>query len=190
MRGGFMREMSGLRAKRRAANASLFACAGLALASIVAATQGPVFAHEQKAAITRVLFNPRTHNIEVMHRFLLHDAEHAVKLIFGGTADILEDDATRGRFADYVYRRFSLARADETPITLTPVGFEIDGRYLWVYQEAPAPASLDMLTIRHDALRDIWPDQINLVNVERGEVLRTATFHGPATALTVNLSAD
>lgn len=165
--------------------ASDLACAGLMLALFVA----PVLAHEQKAAITRVLFNPRTEHIEVMHRFLLHDAEHAVKLIFGGTADILEDDATRARFADYVYRRFSLAGPDGTPIPLAPVGYEIDGRYLWVYQEAPAPASLEGLTIRHDALRDIWPEQINLVNVERGDVLRTATFHGPATVLSVDLDA-
>lgn len=36
-------------------------------------------AHQIKAAITTVLFNQRTENIEVMHRFNLHDAEHAVK---------------------------------------------------------------------------------------------------------------
>ena len=36
-------------------------------------------AHEMKSAITKVLFNQRTGNIEVMHRFYVHDAEHAVK---------------------------------------------------------------------------------------------------------------
>lgn len=166
--------------------ASSLACA-VAFAAIAAA---PAAAHEQKAAITRVLFNPRTENIEVMHRFLLHDAEHAVKLIFGGSADILEDDATRARFADYVYRRFTIAHADEAPLALAEIGYEIDGRYLWVYQETPIPADADALTISHGALRDIWPDQVNLVNVERGDALRTVTFHGPATTLNVDFGSD
>ena len=39
---------------------------------------GQAVAHQQKIAITTVLFNPRTENIEIMHRFNLHDAEHAV----------------------------------------------------------------------------------------------------------------
>ena len=33
------------------------------------------WAHQDREAITQVLFNPRTGNIEVMHRFLLHDVE-------------------------------------------------------------------------------------------------------------------
>ncbi len=43
---------------------------------------GHAAAHQQKIAITTVLFNPRTQNIEIMHRFNLHDAEHAVKALF------------------------------------------------------------------------------------------------------------
>ncbi|MDG1816469.1 MAG: hypothetical protein P8H22_10245, partial [Glaciecola sp.] len=38
-----------------------------------------VSAHQQKSGLTTVLFNPRTNNIEVMHRVYMHDAEHAVK---------------------------------------------------------------------------------------------------------------
>ncbi len=59
-------------------------------------------AHQIKAAITTVLFNPRTENIEVMHRFNLHDAEHAVKALFDKHADIMDDIETQQQFADYV----------------------------------------------------------------------------------------
>ena len=163
--------------------------AALVFALILPGPPAPAAAHEQKAAITRVLFNPRTKNIEIMHRFLLHDAEHAVKQIFGGQANILEDETSRQRFADYVHRRFAMARADGTPIALSLIGQEIDGRYLWVYEEAPTPPGLKGLEIRHAALRDIWPRQINLVNVERGDDLWTVTFTGAATALAVDFSA-
>lgn len=136
-----------------------------------------VEAHQQKSAITRLLFNERTGNIEVMHRFLLHDAEHAVREIFGGNADILASEAIRERFAAYVARRFELS-ADERPLKLAAVGSEIDGRFLWIYQEAPIPDVLTSLSIRHDALRDIWPTQVNLVNVERGQDVRSVNFEG------------
>mgnify|MGYP000103148218 CR=1 FL=1 len=44
-------------------------------------------AHQQKTSISKVLFNQRTSNIEIMHRFRVHDAEHAVKHIFGKDAE-------------------------------------------------------------------------------------------------------
>ena len=137
----------------------------------------PLFAHQMKESVTRVLFNPRTGNIEVMHRFLLHDAEHATRELFGGDADLLGSSADRDRFESYVHGRFSLADQDGAVIALVPVGNEIDGRYLWVYAEAPIPAGLISLTVSHDALRDVWPEQVNLVNVERNQNTRSATFH-------------
>lgn len=136
-----------------------------------------VGAHQQKSAITRVLFNERTGNVEVMHRFQLHDAEHAVREIFGGEADILASEAIRERFAAYVGKRFELY-SDNCPLELSAVGTEIDGRFLWVYQETPIPETLSSLTIRHEALRDIWPAQVNLVNVERGQDIHSVNFEG------------
>ena len=133
-------------------------------------------AHQQKEAITRVLFNPRTGNIEVMHRFLLHDAEHAIQELFGADADILGSAEDRDRFESYVHRRFSMADQDGTTIELSPVGNEIEGRYLWVYAETAIPEGLTALTLSHDALRDVWPEQSNLVNIERDGKVRSATF--------------
>ena len=136
----------------------------------------PLLAHQQKEAITRVLFNPRTGNIEVMHRFLLHDAEHALKVLFGSAADLLDSEKDRKQFEDYVHARFQMTDNDGDRIALSPVGNEIAGRYLWIYSEAPIPDALNSLTISHDALRDVWPEQVNLVNVDRDKVVRSATF--------------
>ena len=57
-----------------------------------------------------------------------------------------------------------------------PRTYLMDSRYLWVYAEAPIPAGLTALTLSHDALRDLWPEQVNLVNVERDKVVQSATF--------------
>lgn len=135
-------------------------------------------AHQQKAAISTVLFNPRTENIEVSHRFYLHDAEHAVKHIFGKSADIIKSEDTQQKFFEYVMKRFSLKNDKGEPIALSPVGFEVDGKFFWVYQETKQPFLLNGLTIEHAALKDIWPSQVNTVNVEGRGDIKTRTFDG------------
>lgn len=141
-------------------------------------------AHEQKAAISTISFNPRTHNIEIMHRFRMHDAEHAVKLIFGKDADIIKSIETKEQFSNYVNKHFSMYTND-TLLKLTTIGYENDGQYFWVYQETTEPPALDNLNIRHNALREIWPSQVNIINVEgKGEV-KTMVFSDSVESLEV-----
>ncbi|MBO6504946.1 MAG: hypothetical protein JJ850_16870 [Kordiimonadaceae bacterium] len=155
--------------------------------AILMGASAPTIAHQQKAAITKVLFNPRTGNIEVMHRFYLHDAEHAVRQIFGKSADIISSTETQSLFADYVSERFAMTDDGVTPLPLTPVGFEIERRFFWVYQETPVREGIEELTFRHDALRDLWPEQINTINVEGLGDIRTATLEGSVEVASVTL---
>ena len=134
------------------------------------------YAHQQKAAITTILFNQRTNNIEVMHRFVMHDAEHAVKRLFDGNADIYNSEQTQQRFMNYVIERFGIADQQGNQIPLKQVGHEIDGKHMWVYQEAPQPIAISGISVAHNALRDIWPSQTNTVNVEGKGAIKTLTF--------------
>ena len=144
------------------------------------------YAHQQKAAISTVLFNPRTENIEVMHRFDLHDAEHAVKEIFGKGADILDPNKpTQAQFSEYVSQRFYLFNASKKPLPLKVIGFETDGKFFWVYQETEQPAKLENMIVRNDSLRDIWPLQVNTINVEGKGDIKTLIFSDNIELLTV-----
>lgn len=145
----------------------------------------PLLAHEQKEAVTRVFFNERTGSIEVMHRFLLHDAEHASRKLFGADMDLLGRAEDRGRFEAYVHAHFELLDQKREPIPLDAVGNEIEGRFLWVYAEAPIPENALELTVSHGALRDVWADQINLVNIERAAQVRSAVFSEGSDAITL-----
>jgi len=156
---------------------------------IAGAITAPVYAHSQKAAITRVLFNPRTANLEVMHRFSMHDAEHAVKQIFDGDADIISSKDTQEKFSKYVADRFSIMESDGKALVLESVGYEIEGKFFWVYQETKAPEA-ETLILSHNALRDLWPTQINTVNIEGKHGLRTVTFDGSEELITVNLKPN
>jgi hypothetical protein len=149
-----------------------------------------VYAHQQKTAISTVLFNPRSNNIEIMHRFDIHDAEHAVKEIFGKGADILDSSETQQQFSDYVSQRFYLFNSKNKPMPLKLVGFEKDGKFFWVYQETEQPTELTNMIIRNDALRDIWPLQVNTINVEGKGKLQTLTFSDSVELLSVEFGGE
>jgi len=138
---------------------------------LLAGVCGQLAAHEMKTALTKVLFNQRSGNIEVMHRFYVHDAEHGVKQLFDKSADLLNSEQTQQTFSQYVSEHFALTTLAGEAISLTLVGGQLDGRFFWVYQEAPIPAELQGLRIKHNALQALWPAQVNTVNIEgRGEV--------------------
>ncbi|GHF00719.1 DUF6702 family protein [Thalassotalea profundi] len=133
------------------------------------------FARQQKSAISTILFNAKTQNIEIMHRFRMHDAEHAVKHIFGKEADIINSKETKELFSDYIQQNFTMM-ANDKPVTLINVGYENDGKFFWVYQETSEPPALKSLSIRHNALRKIWPSQVNTINIERKGKVKTMIF--------------
>ena len=145
-----------------------------------------ISAHQQKTAISTVLFNPRTENIEIMHRFRVHDAEHAVKEIFGKDADIIGSKETQQQFGDYVNQRFSLFDSEQQSLPLKMIGVELEGQFFWVYQETTQPTKLNNMTVRHNALRDLWPKQVNTINVEGKGKLQTLTFSDSVELLKVS----
>lgn len=137
----------------------------LLVASVMFFLVGTSHAHEQKAALTRIVFNERSGNVEVMHRLSLHDAEHAVKALWGSIN--LENDAeATQKFSNYVRSRFILTRENGQVIDLLPVGQEIDGSYLWVYHETQITDQFSSFTAENRILQEFWVDQSNLVNVE------------------------
>ena len=145
-----------------------------------------VEAHQQKAAVTRVLFNSNSGNLEVMHRFLLHDAEHALQQLFDPTADIIASEIAREQFAAYVTERFALLDANGSTLPLRYVGQDLDGSFLWVYQEMHLPGAMTSMSVVHNALRDVWAEQNNLVNIERNDAIQTLNFNGSIEWLSVS----
>jgi len=144
------------------------------------------YGHQQKAAITHVLFSERSGNIEVMHRFYIHDAEHAVRQLIDSDAEILASEQTAEQFATYVQERFTLLDPDGNTLLLNYVGQERDATFIWVYQEMAIPENLTSLSVIHNVLRDIWEEQSNLVNIERSGKIQSLDFAGSTQWLSVS----
>ncbi|MEH8022320.1 DUF6702 family protein [Rheinheimera metallidurans] len=153
---------------------------------LIAGFVNPAAAHELKTALTKVLFNQRTGNIEVMHRFYLHDAEHAVKILFSKDADILNSEQTQDTFSQYVSEHFALQQLNGDNINLTLLGGQLEGRFFWVYQETAIPKTINGLKAAQSALQDIWPAQLNTVNFEGKGRVKTLSFDNQSSWLQVN----
>lgn len=155
-------------------------------ASLLLLLSGHAAAHQLKAAMTTVLINERSGNLELMHRFYLHDTEHAVESLLGGHADLFKSAKDRENFAKYVNRKVALQLADKTPLKLSLVGQEIDGKFFWVYQETKIPAKFSAIRMQQGALRDVWSEQVNMVNFEGKGKVKTLHFNGDDDWLTVH----
>jgi len=90
-------------------------------------------------AITTVLFNPPTKNLEVTHRFDLHDAEHAVKEIFSGDADIMNSEETQADFAQYVVNRFAIYDMNKTQLPLSICWHRAGGQTIFGFTKKHQP---------------------------------------------------
>ncbi len=134
------------------------------------------FAHQQKAAETTVLFNKRSGFLEVSHRFYIHDTEHSVQSLFDKDADIISSEKTQQQFANYVAKQFLVRTLTDEALPLTGIGYEVEGKFFWVYQETKIPSTLDGVKLFNGALRELWPTQINMVNIEGKGQIRTLYF--------------
>jgi hypothetical protein len=137
-------------------------------------------AHQQQETYTNMSFNSRTAMLEVQHRFYLHDAEHAAKRLLDKNSDLISDPVSREAFAYYAIAKFAVQDADKQPLVLSYVGTELDGKYLWVYQETPITNKMQDLWIKMSSLQEIWPQQINHINLEKDKKVTSVRLNASA----------
>lgn len=125
-----------------------------------------VQAHKIKTAFSIILFNDRTRHIEVVHRYYLHDSEEAVWALFDKNADIIGSEETQATFAEYAVGQFAMKDQNGRDLPIATLGYQIEGGYFWVYQETPYQTGLTELYIKQSALKDVWSEQFNMVNIE------------------------
>lgn len=135
-----------------------------------------VSAHRQHIALTEVVIQGNT--LQITHRFHEHDAAEWLRKRYPTRIDItsLRDQA---RFALYVESAFDV-RLGDAPVPLELLGAELDGVWLFVYQEAQTDADADELIkglgFDSDVLMDLLPDQLHQVTVDLHGKTGTATI--------------
>jgi hypothetical protein len=160
---------------------------GLLALFLVCGLQFSALAHEQKTALTDILFNYRTGNLEIAHRLSLHDAEHTLYKATGLDEDLTQSAKAREAFAKYVAERFHLSSKGSKKWKLTMVGQEIDRGFLWVYQEIPIPTSISTFSIENKILHNVVKGQVNTLNVRNKGKVTTFVFEADTGTLRYSL---
>lgn len=148
----------------------------LPLALAVVASAAPAGAHRGHDFISVVTLQPDG-VVTVSHRFEAADIEPALARIAPDAQPTLDDpEAIRGLQA-YLGRRFQLS-GTQGRIALTPAKVDIDAQEVRVAFTGRAPRGLTAVTVRSTVLDDVYPHQVNQVNVRRGKIVRTIAING------------
>jgi len=131
-------------------------------------------AHREPGSLTTIKWNVSSGRTEIVHRLHSHDAELGVGQILDIADLSVLDLEGQAIIALYVEARFRIA-ADEEDIELDLIGAELAGDYVLVYQEhsAELPAQI---RVYDSILQDVYPAQINQVNIEDGDIVHSLVF--------------
>ena len=162
----------------------VFACAVTILVAAFAD------AHRMPGSLSTIKTNAETGIIEIIHRLHIHDAELGMVVLTGERDLTLDQLAGRARLALYVEEQFSIAPVVDGEIgsrlPLELIGAELDGEFVLVYQQYDGILPTD-IAISDNILSDVFPGQINHVNVATGDEIRSLTFSEDAGWLTLRL---
>ena len=146
-----------------------FMAAALLLCSAMAS------AHRFHAGITDISFNARTGSTEVVHTYMAHDVESLLANLYGRQFD-LNDPDDQDMLRKYVEGRFWILGQDKARLPLRWVGMTADAERVQVFQEIEQTPLWKAAAIHDDVLVDFLPEQVNTVNLNEGNAVRTLTF--------------
>lgn len=145
------------------------------IAGCALAVAPPALAHRSQTVLTTVMWNAAKSILEVTHRVHNADAEAWLGTLGQGTdITVIRNQA---QMLLYIEAHFGLTDANRK-IALEPLGAEIEGEALLLYQECKLAAPPTALAIDNRILRDVFEGQTNLVNVRLAAKTRTLIFSG------------
>ncbi len=137
----------------------------------------PALAHRAQTVLSTVTWNEAGGSLDVMHRLHGHDAEVCLALKSGAPQADIAELRTQAQLMIYIEETFALTDGARI-LALTPLGAEMQGEAVLMYQECKLTAPPRNLAIDNRILRDVFENQTNLVNVKLAQRTRTLLFSG------------
>ncbi len=119
--------------------------------------------HRYHTSVTRLEYNAQDHLVEITVQTFADDIEAALKRSGAGNVR-LESKKSNELVLDYLRKVFEI-RSGESSLELEWIGMELKGYSVWVYLQAKAPNGLSKTSVRNNLLFEVFPDQVNIVNV-------------------------
>ena len=148
------------------------------LLALCAAAALPAHAHREKATVSELMWSERDGFLYATHKFHLHQTE--VSLFKASITHSAKFESLRARaeLALYVEKQFTIQFLSGEDLPLELLGAEIEGRDVYVYQQARLSGAPDGLIINCNLLREFVSDQINHVDVKLGGQVTSLAFRG------------
>jgi hypothetical protein len=148
---------------------------GACVATVALAPEA--LAHRAQTVLTTVMWNASSSVLEVTHRIHAHDAELTLAATTGVQAVDITQVKNQAQLLLYIEKQFTMTDGGNT-IALQPLGAEMEGEAILVYQECRLATPPKVLSIVNGILRDVFEGQTNLVNVRLAQRTRTLIFSG------------
>ncbi len=142
-------------------------------AALLASTWGVVgrtLAHTMQFTTTQLRWQVNTHRWEIYHALHLDDAFELLARL-GDPYGKLEV-ATQAKVLHYVEKKFALS-VDDRVLSLDPVGTQIEGDFLWIYQQYAMKKLPKIIDVRCQLLHELYPNQQNQINLVVGEMVKS-----------------
>ncbi|MFZ9709357.1 MAG: DUF6702 family protein [Steroidobacteraceae bacterium] len=141
----------------------------LTLALIAAAlTPRIALTHRAHVTLTRVVPNASAGTWEFLHAIHYHDAAQALRRWEPTQRWQPTDPAGQARLMMAIERAFVWRNPAGSPLAPSPVGAELKGDSLHLYQEIRAPLPSGRYTVTCELLHDLFSGQRNVIQIELG----------------------
>jgi len=145
------------------------------VASALLLCSAMAFAHRFHAGITDISFNARTGNTEIVHTYMTHDVEALLANLYGRQFDLNEAE-DQDVLRKYVEGRFWILGQDKARLNVRWVGMTADAERVQVFQEIEQTPLWKASAIHDNVLIDFIAEQVNTLNLNEGNAVRTLTF--------------
>jgi hypothetical protein len=145
------------------------------LATVLLACGTAAQAHRFHMGITDISFNAKTGSTEIVHTYMSHDIEALLANLYQRQFD-LSDPEDEAVLRKYVEKRFAVLAADKRRLPVRWIGVSVGPQSVIIYQEIDNTPLSSVVAIEDQVLVDFLPDQINTVNLNGPDGVRSLTF--------------
>ncbi|OWP63398.1 hypothetical protein CDA63_09340 [Hymenobacter amundsenii] len=138
------------------------------------------WAHTYHASIMELRFNPAKQRLEIALKVFTDDLEKGVS--HNQPKPVTLDQLSRAQLDPLLLallrREVQFSVQPGQPLPLTLVGLQKETDSYWLYLTAPLPTAATGVTLRHQLLLGLFPDQMNIVNLTANGQKQSFLFRG------------
>jgi hypothetical protein len=133
--------------------------------------------HAFHTSITQIEYNSKAKNYEISVRIFTDDFETVINTENKTKSTKIQDgDKNDGLVSTYVLKHFSIISPQNKKISLKYIGKENEDIATWLYFEMPEESFVKGSKIQQNVLMELFEDQVNIVNVRKGEERKSFLF--------------